>query len=415
VRRVPLTGSGWAAIGGGVALLVAAGVVGYVELSVAGVACLVALVLALAWVHGPLALDVDRAVDPLRVAVGDEARAQLVVTNTSGRASLPLAARDTIDRGWRGLTVTGVALPRLRGGASVAVGYPLPTDRRAVLRVGPLAVVRQDPFGLVRIEQVRGDALSAFVHPATVDLEPLPATFERSLDGPTTDTAPQGSQAFHQLREYVPGDDRRMIHWRSSARTGTLMVRQHVDTSLPDLTVVLDTRAERWGHPDDGGGGGDEPFEVAVSVAASLVVACAGRGFPVRLRTTDGQRWDAPFGQPAVTFFLDRLAGVAPADGAAAGAPDQLDALAGVARSLGGSAPGYAAVVVTGRSSPDDARSLAPLVGRFSTVTLVDTRPGGVPVAVPGVRRIDARTPAEFADRWNGRNRGAQATGSRRR
>jgi uncharacterized protein (DUF58 family) len=407
VRRLPLTGSGWAALGGGLALLLAAGVLRYVELSIAGVACLVAVALAVAWAHGPLALDIDRAVEPLRVVVGDEARVQLVVTNTAGRMSLPLTAGDAIDRGWRGSTVAGVALPRLRGGASVATGYPLPTAERAVLRIGPLAVVRQDPFGLVRVEQVRGDTVTAFVHPATVNLRPLPATFERSLDGPTSDTAPQGSQAFHQLREYVPGDDRRMIHWRSSARTGSLMVRQHVDTSLPDLTVVLDTRADRWAR--QGGGereAGPASFEVAVEIAASLVAACAGQGFPVRLRTTDGQRWDAPFGQPAVTFFLDRLAGVAPsADGD----------MGGVSRSLGGSAPGYAAVVVTGRSLPDDVRSLAPLVGRFTSVTLVDARPGeGPPVAVPGVRRIDAPTAARFAAQWNAGGRPSRGSGGSR-
>ena len=162
-------------------------------------------------------------------------------------------------------------------------------------------MVRQDPFGLVRVEQVRGEVTTAFVHPPTVELDPLPASFERSLDGPTSDTAPQGNQAFHQLREYVPGDDRRMIHWRSSARTGTLMVRQHVDTSLPDLTVVLDTRAARWE-------GDDDAFEVAVEIAASLVVTCARRGFPVRLLTTDGQHWDAPV-RPAGGDVLPRPAG----------------------------------------------------------------------------------------------------------
>jgi uncharacterized protein (DUF58 family) len=194
------------------------------------------------------------------------------------------------------------------------------------------------------------------------------------------------------LREYVPGDDRRMIHWRSSARTGSLMVRQHVDTSLPDLTVVLDTRSDRWA-------GDPGAFEVAVEIAASLVVTCARQGFPVRVRTTDGQHWDTPFGSPAVTYYLDRLAGVAPD-----APPDAV--LGGVERAIGGSARGYAVVVVTGRSVPDDVRSLAPLVGRFASVTLVDTSPAaGPPVAVPAVRRIDACTAAVFATRWNARGR----------
>jgi uncharacterized protein (DUF58 family) len=382
--RLRLTGSGWAALVGGVVLLGAAGLLDYVELAVIGVACLVALLLALVWVQRPPLLLVERDVEPRRVIAGDDARAALIVTNGSSRMSLPLAARDRIDRGWRGTSLRAVPLPRLRGGASVATGYPLPTAQRATLRIGPLAVVREDPFGLVRIEQVRGDTITAFVHPRTFDLRPMPATFERSLEGPTSDSAPHGSQAFHQLREYVPGDDRRMIHWRSSARTGTLIVKQHIDTSLPDLTVVLDTRAGQW-DPDS--------FEVAVEVAASLLVACARQSFPARLRTTDGQRWDAPFGQPAATFFLDRLAGVSPVAGGD---------LRGTSRALDTAAPGYAAVVVTARPTTDDVRSMAPLVRRFSSVTLVDARPGDrAPSPVPGVRVIAARSGAEFADRWN--------------
>jgi uncharacterized protein (DUF58 family) len=401
VDRLPLTGSGWAAVGGGAGLLVAANLTGYRELATAGAACLAAVALALVWVRRPPPLDVARTVEPLRVAVGDDARARLVVTNRSGRSSLPLAGHDRVDRGWRGAASAALALPRLRPGAAATLTHALPTAHRAVLRIGPLAVVRQDPFGLVRVTQARGEVTTAFVHPPTVTLEPLPASYERSLDGPTSDTAPQGSQAFHQLREYVPGDDRRMIHWRSSARTGSLMVRQHVDTSLPDLTVVLDNRSDRWAADPGLGVQATQAgaFEVAVEIAASLVVTCARQGFPVRVRTTDGQHWDAPFGSPAVTYFLDRLAGVAPN-----ARPDAI--LGGVERAVGASTRGYAVVVVTGRSVPDDVRALAPLVGRFASVTLVDTSPGaGPPVAVPAVRRIDARTAAEFATRWNARGR----------
>ena len=46
---------------------------------------------------------------------------------------------------------------------------------------------------------------------------------------------------FVSMREYVPGDDPRMIHWPTSARAGTLMVREHVEVRRPEFTVVLDT------------------------------------------------------------------------------------------------------------------------------------------------------------------------------
>ncbi len=63
---------------------------------------------------------------------------------------------------------------------------------------------------------------------------------------------------FVSMREYVAGDDPRMIHWPTTARTGTLMVREHVEVRRPEFTVVLDT-APSVGTPDD--------FEEAVDVA----------------------------------------------------------------------------------------------------------------------------------------------------
>ena len=72
---------------------------------------------------------------------------------------------------------------------------------------------------------------------------------------------------FISMREYVPGDDPRMIHWPTTARTGTLMIREHVEVRRPEYTIVLDT-ARAVGTPDD--------FEEAVDVAASL--ACTRSG-----------------------------------------------------------------------------------------------------------------------------------------
>ena len=45
---------------------------------------------------------------------------------------------------------------------------------------------------------------------------------------------------FVSLREYVDGDDPRLIHWPTSARMGTLMLREHVELRRPEFTVVLD-------------------------------------------------------------------------------------------------------------------------------------------------------------------------------
>ena len=77
-----------------------------------------------------------------------------------------------------------------------------------------------------------GGTVTLLVQPHVIALDPRPAGRARHLEGPVSDTgAARHAQTFHSLREYVPGDDIRRIHWRSTARTGTLMVRDHVDTS----------------------------------------------------------------------------------------------------------------------------------------------------------------------------------------
>ncbi len=78
-------------------------------------------------------------------------------------------------------------------------------------------------------------------------------------------THPSASDiAFHTLRQYEPGDDRRYVHWLTSARVGELMVRQFIDTRRTNVAVVVD--GTRTAYADD------DEFEVAVSVGASLGV-----------------------------------------------------------------------------------------------------------------------------------------------
>jgi hypothetical protein len=60
--------------------------------------------------------------------------------------------------------------------------------------------------------------------------------------------------AFHALREYQPGDDRRYIHWRSSAKAGKLLVRQFLDTRRSHVTIIVDPDPEQYrsGHGKTG-------------------------------------------------------------------------------------------------------------------------------------------------------------------
>ncbi len=80
-----------------------------------------------------------------------------------------------------------------------------------------------------------------YVHPRISSLERLGSGFLRDLEGQTTQDLSPSDVAFHTLREYVPGDDRRHVHWKTTARIGKLMVRQFVDTRRSFLSIVIST------------------------------------------------------------------------------------------------------------------------------------------------------------------------------
>ena len=131
-----------------------------------------------------------------------------------------------------------VELPGIDPEATATVIQQLPSDKRGVFQVGPLIVSRSDPFGLIRVGQQQRDIATLYVHPRIVMLTPFPSGVQRDLDGTSMGEAPEGGIAFQNLREYVEGDDLRLVHWRSLAKTGTMMVRHNVDTHQPRSVIV---------------------------------------------------------------------------------------------------------------------------------------------------------------------------------
>ncbi|MBX6751199.1 MAG: DUF58 domain-containing protein [Micromonosporaceae bacterium] len=291
-----VTGRGYGVLVAGVLLLVAGFGFGYPELAAIGCAAVVAVLGALAFVAWRPELVVDRVADPDRVMRGESSAVTLSIHNASRFFGASLIARDRVTHGRAEATAkpagtVAVPLIRLRPGRTTTVSYPVPTRRRGVIRVGPLEVSRRDPLGLVWVVRQYGDAVTVWVRPRVHPIVAVPVGLSRSMDG-RVDRVPLGSITFASLREYVVGDDLRHVHWRTSARVGELMVREHVDTSLPRLVVLLDDRAgaHRPGS-ESGSGGAGEPegtFEAACEAAASVLVAAAREDIAVELRLLSG-------------------------------------------------------------------------------------------------------------------------------
>ncbi|GAA0211672.1 hypothetical protein GCM10010492_06880 [Saccharothrix mutabilis subsp. mutabilis] len=172
-----------------------------------------------------------------------------------------------------------VDIPLLRPGQTVKVEYPIPTHARGLLPVGPLTLSRRGLAGLALARTVLGDVVRVRVVPRVLPVRGLPGGVRRGHVG-ADERVERGGTDLVGLREYVPGDDLRRLHWATSARTGTLMVREDADPARPHLAVLLDDDA--GGYPDPA------RFEDAVEVAASLVTVAVAEGHPVRLLTSSG-------------------------------------------------------------------------------------------------------------------------------
>lgn len=345
----------------------------YEELVVAAVGVGAILLMAIWIAQRPLRASVQRRVNTIRVARGDPIRVTYRVRNDtphrSGRARLV----DRCDE-----VVIETSIEPVEPDEVVDVHASIDTHRRGIFPVGPLDVVRVDPFHLAvgrwRDERDEVAPTPVTVHPKVYDLVG-PQGAMRAIENESTirRAATDPLSGFVSMREYVAGDDPRLIHWPTTARTGTLMVREHVEVRRPEFTIVLDTSRD-VGTADD--------FEEAADVAATLAVHAVRTGLDVVVRTTD--REHIGLARPLVdeSQVLDLLTPVQRSDA------DRLMALSGLF------AHGFdhtAIVMITGPSGPS---SRVSAIEQMTTVRVgEDARPdGGATMAA-----VDA---IDFVNRW---------------
>ena len=268
-----VTPTGWALVFFVAVSLILAATLRWVEALACALAGVVALVLAatrVAWKPPHL---VSIRVPNERIVAGQTAVGELVVRNERARPvragiiELPIG------------TGTGeFFVPPLGAHAPWDEMFLNSSRHRGLINVGPARSVRSDALGLLRRVRSWDEPVVLHVHPRTVRV-PFDATgFQLDVEGVSTGKLSSSDVSFHALRDYEPGDDRRAVHWQSTARLGKLIVRQYEETHRSHHVIVLDTSRDAWDH---------DSFETAVSVAGSLGLANLRESRPVSVTTTD--------------------------------------------------------------------------------------------------------------------------------
>ncbi|CAK0780108.1 hypothetical protein CCP3SC15_7010001 [Gammaproteobacteria bacterium] len=165
---------------------------------------------------------------------------------------------------------TGViSIPSLRPGQSIEIGLELQPRHRGIAVFEYFGIARSDPLGLWRaIRDIPAEEVLVVLPQFYPVCWPIFHGKRHHQQGGISQASHVGdSEEFRALRDYRPGDPLRAIHWRSWARTGHPVVKEHQEEYFARHALVLDTAGVK---------GDDELFETSLSVAASFAVAQPG-------------------------------------------------------------------------------------------------------------------------------------------
>lgn len=299
----------------GVLALVAAARFGRVDLLFAGLlltlaplAAMIAVAFDRPW------LSVRRSFSPESVAAGDDVQVRLDVQNLAARPTPGLDWVDTLPGeldpapahsfpSLPGAISSGGRIVR-RGAEAVTLRYTTRARRRGAFLLGPLRVVRNDPFGLARCGYLVGDPKVLLVTPRVTPLERGGADEARG-EGTDPELVRHSIPSADEVipRDYRPGDALRRVQWRATARQDRLMVRQEEQLSNPEAWILLDTVHEHSGDA--------EAFERAVELAASVAAHLLELGYLVGVHETGERQLSGSYELPGGDHLLiAQLAGV---------------------------------------------------------------------------------------------------------
>lgn len=265
---------------------------------------LATLPLLAAWTVGRsrYRLACTRVLEPNRVQVGMTARVLLRLENLSTFTTGTLLLEDRLPYALG--SRPRIVLERLARRHTSTVAYTVRADVRGRFEVGPLVVRLTDPFGLCELTRSFPsiDHLVVIPQVVTLPMVRLAGEYAGAGESHARSVAVHGDDDA-ATREYRYGDDLRRVHWRSTARTGELMVRREEQPWESRATIMLDTRARA--HR---GEGPTASFEWAVSAVASVAEHLRHAGYKVRLVTDTGTDIDSS--NAGETAILDHLSEV---------------------------------------------------------------------------------------------------------
>ena len=296
-----LTRAGIGCLAAGFTAVVLGRILGLAEIAGLGIAGLLLPLLSLITLSlRRIPLELSRTVEPTSVIAGDDVVVTVRAVGSGVGRSPAVSLEEVVRQPPDDPRMARLPMRALAPGESEEAAYRLTTERRGVCTLEGMTVTRTDPCGLARRRRPGPGSTEFLVLPRVEQI--LPPLLRRDADEHAAITGPSllGSE-FASLRDYEPGDDLRKVHWPTSARRGTLVVRRDEQVRQPCCVVLLDVRVRV--HDD-------QTLERAVTAAASILVAAAASGQRIRLCVTDGFDSTNGVGREHLRTLLGKLATV---------------------------------------------------------------------------------------------------------
>ncbi len=266
------------------ALLLDSGLLAYSMYVLLGV-LVVSRLLARSWIGN---VKATRHCEITTADVGDLVPVRVTVRN-EGKFPVPWVlledqlTRQALEQRPPRLKVKGrrVHIAMLRAGKEIVLRYKLECRQRGYYQIGPLVLESGDVFGLHRRFRVETEPHFLMVYPKIVALEGYELASRRPIgEVMLTHRLYEDPTRIAGVRPYEAGDPLNRVHWRATARTGTLHSKVYEPTTIAGATILLDFHADAY--PAHG-----EPYrsELAVMTAVSLANAVYEMGQQIGLVT----------------------------------------------------------------------------------------------------------------------------------
>jgi uncharacterized protein (DUF58 family) len=226
-------------------------------------------------------LTATRSINRDHVKIGDSIA---VVTVIENRGWLPvpwllledLLPRKALIHNPPNLQITGrrLQLVSFRGRGRKTISYQLKCNCRGYYQLGPLVAETGDVFGLYRRYRILSDPSFVLVYPDVIPLQGYDVASRRPIgEVRMSHRLFEDPTRIAGVRGYQSGDPFNRIHWRATARTGTLHSKIYEPSTVAGATILLDFHEQSFAAAD-------EPVrsELAVTAAASLAGALSQMG-----------------------------------------------------------------------------------------------------------------------------------------